>query len=328
MKKKLQVFVSSTYEDLKEERQAAVQAILNSGHIPAGMELFTAGDESQKDTIKKWIDESDVYFLILGGRYGTIDESTGKSYTHWEYEYAGEIGKPRFAVVIKEDALEDKIKINGTQVMEKHHPTLYQQFRDDVLTKVCKFYSDIRDIQIAIYQKLAEYSGREDLVGWVYGKDVPDDKSLSDENAKLRMENDKLKSEIDKLKEDKQETRSINGIGASELISILKSKVLKVPNSITKKGETEIDIFFLFITFKDNFATGVTNAYGSSDLESFLYFQLAPELMTFDLLEKVKVAGVKYEKIQTSKNGFKFLKLVEQDKFVQAVKKGKVKKES
>jgi hypothetical protein len=57
-KKKLQVFVSSTYIDLKEERQAAVQAILTAGHIPAGMELFSAGDQSQMDVIKRWIDES------------------------------------------------------------------------------------------------------------------------------------------------------------------------------------------------------------------------------------------------------------------------------
>jgi hypothetical protein len=39
-KKKLQVFVSSTYEDLREERQAAVEAILTAGHIPAGMRDF------------------------------------------------------------------------------------------------------------------------------------------------------------------------------------------------------------------------------------------------------------------------------------------------
>jgi hypothetical protein len=66
-KKKLQVFVSSTYIDLKEERQAAVQAILTAGHIPAGMELFAAGDKSQWEVIKRWIDESDVFLLILGG---------------------------------------------------------------------------------------------------------------------------------------------------------------------------------------------------------------------------------------------------------------------
>jgi hypothetical protein len=69
-KKKLQVFVSSTYTDLREERQAAVQAILSAGHIPAGMELFAAGDQSQMVVIRRWIDESDVFLLILGGRSG------------------------------------------------------------------------------------------------------------------------------------------------------------------------------------------------------------------------------------------------------------------
>ena len=37
MERKLQVFISSTYIDLQDERQAAVQAVLNAGHIPAGM---------------------------------------------------------------------------------------------------------------------------------------------------------------------------------------------------------------------------------------------------------------------------------------------------
>ena len=52
-KKKLQVFVSSTYTDLREERQAAVEAILTAGHIPAGMELFAAGDETQVNVINR-----------------------------------------------------------------------------------------------------------------------------------------------------------------------------------------------------------------------------------------------------------------------------------
>src|SRR5262252_4497918 len=86
-KKKLQVFVSSTYLDLREERQAAVEAILTAGHIPAGMELFTACDQGQMQVIKRWIDESDVYLLILGGRYGSIEPESQKSYIHLEYEY-------------------------------------------------------------------------------------------------------------------------------------------------------------------------------------------------------------------------------------------------
>lgn len=43
---------------------------------------------------KNWIEESDVYMLILGGRYGSIEPKSGKSYTQLEYEYALELGKP------------------------------------------------------------------------------------------------------------------------------------------------------------------------------------------------------------------------------------------
>lgn len=85
MKRKLQIFVSSTYTDLREERQAAVEGILSAGHIPAGMELFSAGDETQLETIRRWISESDIYMLILGGRYGSIEPKTKKSYTQLEY---------------------------------------------------------------------------------------------------------------------------------------------------------------------------------------------------------------------------------------------------
>src|SRR4029078_12754909 len=104
------------YTDLKDERQAAVGAILTAGHIPAGMELFAAGDESQMNVIKRWIDESDVFLLILGGRYGSIEPKSQKSYIQIEYEYALEQGKPLFAVVIAEDYLEQKVKKFGSKV--------------------------------------------------------------------------------------------------------------------------------------------------------------------------------------------------------------------
>lgn len=61
MEKKYQIFISSTFTDLIDERQAAVEAILRAGHIPAGMELFTSTNKTQWDVIKKWINESDIY---------------------------------------------------------------------------------------------------------------------------------------------------------------------------------------------------------------------------------------------------------------------------
>jgi Domain of unknown function (DUF4062) len=42
MNVKYQIFVSSTYEDLKDERAEVIKACLNLGHIPVDMEMSNA----------------------------------------------------------------------------------------------------------------------------------------------------------------------------------------------------------------------------------------------------------------------------------------------
>ncbi len=194
--KKLQIFVSSTYTDLIEERQAAVEAILSSGHIPAGMELFSAGDESQMTVIERWIDESDIYLLILGGRYGSIDSKTGKSYTELEYEYALGKNKPLFAVVISEKALEEKIKTKGSSVIEKESPKELKLFRSNVLTNLVKFWDDKKDIKIAIHETISDFSFRKDLIGWIRGDNAINTGILAEEIARLTKENSELRNKI------------------------------------------------------------------------------------------------------------------------------------
>ncbi len=195
--KKLQVFVSSTFTDLREERQAAVEAILSSGDIPAGMELFAAGDESQMTVIKRWIDESDVYLLILGGRYGSIDKSSGKSYTHLEYEYAVQMKKPLFAVIISEKALNKKVKREGIEVFETESTKKYQEFRELVLNNLVKFWDDKKDIKIAIHETLAEFGYRKELVGWVKGDSAKNVEPFAEELARLTKENSGLRQKLD-----------------------------------------------------------------------------------------------------------------------------------
>jgi hypothetical protein len=92
MDKKYQVFVSSTFRDLADERQTAIRNILDLGHVPAGMELFPAADTEQLTYIKKVIDQCDYYVLIMGGRYGSMDNA-GVSFTEREYDYAVDMGK-------------------------------------------------------------------------------------------------------------------------------------------------------------------------------------------------------------------------------------------
>ena len=86
-RKRYQVFISSTFNDLKAERLAVLNQLLSINCIPVGMELFTAADEEQFAYIKKLIDESDYYVVIFAGRYGRLADD-GLSYTEKEYDYA------------------------------------------------------------------------------------------------------------------------------------------------------------------------------------------------------------------------------------------------
>lgn len=98
MSKKYQVFISSTFTDLVQERQEAIRTVLDLGHIPSGMEIFPAADIEQFRYIKKVIDECDYYVLIIGARYGSMD-AAGVSFTEKEYDYAVEQKKTVLAFI-------------------------------------------------------------------------------------------------------------------------------------------------------------------------------------------------------------------------------------
>ena len=126
--KKLQVFVSSTIYDLEKERAKVVEAILDSGHIPVGMELL-GGANTITSTIKKMIDASDIFFLLIGGKYGSIYEKENIGFVEWEYRYAMSKNKPICVIVLSNRMLYRKASEQGdTQVFEMDHPDKYEEF--------------------------------------------------------------------------------------------------------------------------------------------------------------------------------------------------------
>jgi hypothetical protein len=109
--KKYQIFISSTYEDLKKEREIVQRAILSELNIPVGMEFFCASNNEQWDIIQETIDTSDYYVLIVGRSYGTMIESgsdKGISYTEKEFKYAVENHVPVLAFILHDDAMPEK----------------------------------------------------------------------------------------------------------------------------------------------------------------------------------------------------------------------------
>lgn len=118
-RRKFSIFISSTYEDLKKERQALVGVALENNLIPVGMEQFHAAPINQWNVITKMIDECDFYLLVIGGRYGSIDEKVGISYTEKEYEYAKNKGMPVLVLIKKPSDISESEKDDGYDKYEK-----------------------------------------------------------------------------------------------------------------------------------------------------------------------------------------------------------------
>jgi len=319
MNSKLQVFVSSTYQDLIPERQAAIEAILKSGNIPAGMELFTAGDKSQWEVIQRWISDSDIYMIILGGRYGSIEPNSGLSYTEMEYDFAVNSGKPYFAVVIDEDALEGKVKAFGSSVLEKDNPDKLKRFRAKVISKMSSFFADHKDVKLAMLETVPQLASEYELKGWVRATEIPDTKALADELSRLHAENRELREKL--TTQAKQLDKSRPSISATEkefeelinLLSSMKVDITEAKHYLEKASQVpdEVSVFVLALSFKDMLMNGVTNQMGSSDLESFAFFTLCPKLQTYDLVQNEKVAGVRYRRYAVTKKGTQFFAYVE-----------------
>ncbi len=110
---KYQVFISSTYTDLIEERRKVLDVLLMADCIPAGMEAFVATDLEQFEVIKKVIDYCDYYVLIIGKRYGSISPETDISYTEMEYDYAISKGIPVLVFALDESVELPKEKVDS-----------------------------------------------------------------------------------------------------------------------------------------------------------------------------------------------------------------------
>ncbi|MBA3927724.1 DUF4062 domain-containing protein [Listeria rustica] len=310
MKKKYQVFISSTYSDLIDERQMAVEAVLNAGHIPAGMELFKSGDKTQKEVIKKWIEDSDVYFLILGGRYGSIDFETGLSYTHWEYEYATTLKKPIFSVVISNQYLDKKVKSMGLAATDGYREN-YEEFRDKVLSKVSRFFDDLKDIKITILESLQELASDDKVEGWVSSKEIGSFEKIQTENSKLKT---KLLKEEEKNKklEEKLSTVKSNQIGEfsyEEIKGVLRQTFIDIP--VDAEGKVEkIDCHRLFVNASDSFNIGIDNAAGMGVADKILFFEVAPRLLNFNLIAVDKLPN-RMQRVRATKDGLKYLAMTE-----------------
>ena len=175
MNKKLQIFISSTFEDLKAERQLVMEAILELGHIPAGMEYFVSEDLEIFEVIKQWIKESDAFILISGGRYGSINtkDSFGRSYTHLEYECAKKLNKPIKVLKLSNNYLQEKKKERIYSNNDLNNPKLLEFRKNLKLSNNVDNQSQIKDAAKSLINKFSSDLCNKNN-GWIKYKYISD----------------------------------------------------------------------------------------------------------------------------------------------------------
>lgn len=193
MDKRYQVFVSSTYTDLIEERQLVTKTLLTMNCIPAGMEMFPASDEAQFEFIKRVLNDCDYYLLILGGRYGTLTTEGEISYTEREYDYAVDESITVVAILHRDP---DSLPRNKTELTAKAQKKL-EAFREKVSKgRMVSFWDDSTGLQgqvaLGMINAISQFPG----VGWIRADKAASD-DLLNHNYSLREERDALKRQLE-----------------------------------------------------------------------------------------------------------------------------------
>jgi hypothetical protein len=206
MDKRYQVFVSSTFKDLQEERQEIIQALLELDCIPAGMELFPAADDDQWTLIKQVIDDCNYYIVIIGGRYGSVGKD-GKIYTQMEYEYALLKGRPVIAFLHKNPGSIAAEKSEQTPEGRKR----LAEFRELAEKKMCKYWGSPEDLGSVVSRSIVKLMKSRPAVGWVKANLVPDESA-----AKEIL---RLKTQVEQLQAELELTRTSAPLGSADLAS-------------------------------------------------------------------------------------------------------------
>lgn len=185
---KYQVFISSTYEDLVREREEVIKAVLEMGHIPVGMEMFSAADEEQWEIIKRHIDASDYYVVLVAHRYGSTVGSI--SYTQKEYEYAASVGVPTLGFIV-----DSSVQWSPDFVDQGPSVKALTAFKTLVKKKPVSFWQSPQDLHAQVLISLVRAITTSPRVGWVRG-DTAASPHLVGELARLSSENADLRSQL------------------------------------------------------------------------------------------------------------------------------------
>lgn len=194
-RKRYQIFISSTYSDLIEERDKVTQAVLELNCFPTGMEIFPAAGIPPKNLIENVLKGCDYYLLIIGARYGSLTDE-GISFTEWEYDIAVDSDIPVLAFLHKNIS---SIPLGKTDE-NKALLAKVKKFRRKVERggQTVKYWENPDDLKAKVLSSIPQAIELQPRIGWVRANSVISGDAQK-EVERLQKEIEKYQNEVKRL---------------------------------------------------------------------------------------------------------------------------------
>lgn len=161
-RKRYQVFISSTYLDLKKERQEVLDALLELGCIPTAMEFFPASHESQLNYVKSIMSNCDYFILVIGGKYGSEIEGN-ISFTEREFRLAQELDIPILAFIHEDPAAIPA----GKTDFDVNKRSRLEAFKATIGNKLYRTWRDATDLGAKVSRAMTQIIAQNPGTGWI-----------------------------------------------------------------------------------------------------------------------------------------------------------------
>lgn len=206
MDKRYQVFISSTFLDLQDERKAVMHALQKAGYFVAGMELFPSDDADSWEVIQRVIDQSDYYVLVIAGRYGSLAKGKRVSFTELEYSYAKQKKIPVLAFIHGDR----KSLPSGNVDTDSKMISKLDKFRAKVESAHNRtLWTSQHDLAASVLASLSQKVNLRPAVGWVRG-------DAASANEELRLRVDALQARYDRVLQERDAyAEQLEALGAS-----------------------------------------------------------------------------------------------------------------
>lgn len=148
------VFISSTFDDLKNHRRKIWELLEKYDVDVRGMERFGARREAPLTTCLSEVEQCNIFIGIIAFRLGNIDETSGKSFVQREYERAYELNREILIYLIDEkDSLispqnidfdEKRVKLIAFKsILKERHTVDFFLSEDDLAEKLKRKFDDL-----------------------------------------------------------------------------------------------------------------------------------------------------------------------------------------